>query len=236
MIRHHKFNGLDLLATPICLRECALTRTARRPKSSIVRRNTEEHQRGHARSTAITLSLPIPPPAFEATGTEYWGTIRGDPRGRTSPRSSASAESGFLIAAPPRQGQRGEGGHDDGKTGNSEARIGETGGDRHPARRREPLKAKEIAKSVIDSGRCEGLKGKTPEATISAMLAVGSKLGGPFKRVDKGSYTLAETASAATTPTAEAKPATAKKRAHARRPAAQKPKRQPPKPRATQSR
>ena len=55
-----------------------------------------------------------------------------------------------------------------------------------------PLKTKEIAKRVIDSGRCAGLKGKTPEATISAMLAVGSKPGGPFKRVDKGSYTLAE--------------------------------------------
>jgi len=48
-----------------------------------------------------------------------------------------------------------------------------------------PLKAKEIAKRVIDSGRCSGLKGKTPEATISAMLAVGSKPGGQFKRVDK---------------------------------------------------
>jgi hypothetical protein len=55
-----------------------------------------------------------------------------------------------------------------------------------------PLKAKEIAKRVIDSGRCAGLKGKTPEATISAQLAVGSKPGGPFKRVDKGTYTLAD--------------------------------------------
>ena len=55
-----------------------------------------------------------------------------------------------------------------------------------------PLKAKEVAKRVIDSGRCSGLKGKTPEATISAMLAVGSKSGGPFKRVGKGTYTLAD--------------------------------------------
>ena len=55
-----------------------------------------------------------------------------------------------------------------------------------------PLKAKEIAKRVIDSRRSAGLQGKTPEATISAMLAVGSKPGGPFKRVDKGTYTLAE--------------------------------------------
>ena len=49
-----------------------------------------------------------------------------------------------------------------------------------------PLEPKEIAKWVIDSGRCSGLKGKTPEATISAMLAVGAKTGGPFKRVGKG--------------------------------------------------
>jgi hypothetical protein len=55
---------------------------------------------------------------------------------------------------------------------------------------RGPLRASEVAKRVIESGRCAGLKGKTPEATISAMLAVGSKPGGPFKRVDKGTYTL----------------------------------------------
>lgn len=56
---------------------------------------------------------------------------------------------------------------------------------------RRPLPAKEIAKRVIESGRCAGLKGKTPEATISAMLAVGSKPGGLFKCVEKGTYTLA---------------------------------------------
>ena len=60
----------------------------------------------------------------------------------------------------------------------------------------EPLHAKEIAKRVIESGRTR-LKGKTPEATISAMLAVGSKPGGPFKRVDKGTYTLADAPAAA---------------------------------------
>ncbi len=65
----------------------------------------------------------------------------------------------------------------------------------------EPLHAKEIAKRLLESGRCPGLKGKTPEATISAMLAVGSKPGGKFKRVDKGTYTLAE---AETAPTEEA--------------------------------
>jgi HB1, ASXL, restriction endonuclease HTH domain len=58
----------------------------------------------------------------------------------------------------------------------------------------EPLHAKEIAKRVLASGRCAGLKGKTPEATISAMLAVGSKPGGPFTRVDKGTYTVTDTA------------------------------------------
>ena len=62
----------------------------------------------------------------------------------------------------------------------------------------EPLPAKEIAKRVIESGRCASLKGKTPEATISAMLAVGSKPGGPFKRVAKGTYTLADSPPAGT--------------------------------------
>lgn len=100
----------------------------------------------------------------------------------------------------------------------------------------EPLKAKEIATRVIASGRCEGLKGKTPEATISAMLAVGSKPGGPFKRVDKGTYTLAEKTSETAAP-AQAKPAAAKKPTQARKPAqAQKPKRAATKRRQTRSR
>ena len=55
-----------------------------------------------------------------------------------------------------------------------------------------PLHAKEIAKRVIESGRAR-LKGKTPEATISAMLAVGAKPGGPFNRTDKATYTLTDT-------------------------------------------
>jgi hypothetical protein len=63
----------------------------------------------------------------------------------------------------------------------------------------EPLHAREIAKRVLASGRCAGLKGKTPEATISAMLAVGSKPGGPFTRVDKGTYTVNDTASTTAT-------------------------------------
>lgn len=73
----------------------------------------------------------------------------------------------------------------------------------------EPLHANEIAKRVLASGRCAGLKGKTPEATISAMLAVGSKPGGPFARVDKGTYTLAETATGTTK--AERKPVAAQR-------------------------
>ena len=75
----------------------------------------------------------------------------------------------------------------------------------------EPLRVSEIAKRVLASGRCAGLKGKTPEATISAMLAVGSKPGGPFKRVDKGTYTLADESTPATTTAKERKPAAAKR-------------------------
>jgi hypothetical protein len=71
----------------------------------------------------------------------------------------------------------------------------------------EPLHAKEIAKRVLASGRCGGLKGKTPEATISAMLAVGSKPGGPFARVDKGTYTVSDTPSTTATKTQRRTPA-----------------------------
>ena len=59
----------------------------------------------------------------------------------------------------------------------------------------EPLHTKEITKRVIDSGRSSGLKGKTPEATVAAMLAVGSKPGGSFKRVEKGPLTRLPTIS-----------------------------------------
>ncbi len=90
----------------------------------------------------------------------------------------------------------------------------------------EPLHANEVANRVLASGRCAGLKGKTPEATISAMLAVGSKPGGPFTRVDKGTYTLADTPAAASA-TAAAKPPTAKatsaKPTRARKAATKKP-------------
>src|SRR5207248_7322653 len=83
----------------------------------------------------------------------------------------------------------------------------------------QPLRASEIAKRVLASGRCARLKGKTPEATISAMLAVGSKPGGPFARVDKGTYTLADSASAASNP-AQPEPGTTTTRSATRRSAA----------------
>lgn len=84
----------------------------------------------------------------------------------------------------------------------------------------EPLHAKEIAKRVIDSGRCSGLKGKTPEATIAALLAVGSKPGGLFTRIDKGTYTLAGAASTSgEQPASEPQPtAAAAKTTQARKP------------------
>jgi predicted exporter len=56
----------------------------------------------------------------------------------------------------------------------------------------QPLHAKEVAKRVLASGRCRSLSGKTPEASVAALLATGAKPGGPFKRVDKGIYTLAD--------------------------------------------
>jgi len=74
----------------------------------------------------------------------------------------------------------------------------------------QPLHASEIAKRVLASGRCAGLKGKTPEATISAMLAVGSKPGGPFTRVGKGTYALTGTPATSASATAAVKSAAAK--------------------------
>jgi hypothetical protein len=64
---------------------------------------------------------------------------------------------------------------------------------------------------VIESGRSSGLKGKTPEATVAAMLAVGSKAGGSFKRVDKATYTLADSL---------AEPATSEPKKRAAKPSA----------------
>lgn len=83
----------------------------------------------------------------------------------------------------------------------------------------QPLHAKEIAKRVIDSGRTR-LSGKTPEATITAMLAVGSKPGGPFKRVDKGTYALADAAAGTAKKAAEPRKRPAQTGARKRKPAA----------------
>ena len=83
----------------------------------------------------------------------------------------------------------------------------------------EPLHTKEITKRVIESGRSSGLKGKTPEATVAAMLAVGSKPGGSFKRVDKATYTLADSLAEPATSEPEkreAKPTAKRKSAQAR--------------------
>jgi HB1, ASXL, restriction endonuclease HTH domain len=82
----------------------------------------------------------------------------------------------------------------------------------------QPLHASEIAKRVLASGRCAGLKGKTPEATISAMLAVGSKPGGPFTRIDKGTYALADSAGSASKAAEAESPSTAKPATTAKRP------------------
>ena len=84
----------------------------------------------------------------------------------------------------------------------------------------EPLHASEVAKRVLASGRCAGLKGKTPEATISAMLAVGSRPGGPFTRVDKGTYALADAPTAAKATAKTNKATTTAKRTPARKTAA----------------
>jgi hypothetical protein len=118
----------------------------------------------------------------------------------------------ILLAAPPTH-------HNEEKEATTMATTTPKSGKGEPAKQvaidvlrkaGEPLHANEVAKRILASGRCAGLKGKTPEATISAMLAVGSKPGGPFTRVDKGTYTLADTATAGTATPAVAKLASAK--------------------------
>jgi hypothetical protein len=118
----------------------------------------------------------------------------------------------ILLAAPPTN-------HNEEKEATTMATTAPTSGKGEPAKQvaidvlrkaGEPLHANEVATRVLASGRCTSLKGKTPEATISAMLAVGSKPGGPFTRVDKGTYTLADTTAAATATPAAPKPTSAK--------------------------
>jgi HB1, ASXL, restriction endonuclease HTH domain len=135
------------------------------------------------------------------------------------PRTGRPASNGFLVAAPPDQPATDE--EKEAITMAKQAAAKSVSAKQvaiDVLRAADgPLKAKEVAKRVIDSGRCSGLKGKTPEATISAMLAVGSKAGGPFKRVDKGTYTLAGSPTRATSggraPKGEPKPRTQKRKA-----------------------
>jgi HB1, ASXL, restriction endonuclease HTH domain len=92
------------------------------------------------------------------------------------PRTRTPADRGFLVAAPPAL-------HSNDEEKEAITMAKQTAAKGESAKQVAidvlraadgPLKAKEVAKRVIDSGRCSGLKGKTPEATISAMLAVGS--------------------------------------------------------------
>ncbi len=60
-------------------------------------------------------------------------------------------------------------------------------------RANEPLATKEIAKRVL-AMQGVTMKGKTPEATIAAMLAVSNKKGGEFERTAPGVYRLRDEA------------------------------------------
>jgi len=55
----------------------------------------------------------------------------------------------------------------------------------------EPLKADEIGRRVLKVKGVE-LTGKTPLASVSALLAVENKKGGVFERVAPGTYRLRE--------------------------------------------
>jgi hypothetical protein len=92
----------------------------------------------------------------------------------------------------------------------------------------EPLKAKEVAKRVIDSGRSSGLKGKNTGGDDLGDARRWLQARRSLQARRQGTYTLAETTSATGTPAAQAKPAAAKRRAQAREPAqAQTSKRRP---------
>src|SRR3990170_273105 len=54
-----------------------------------------------------------------------------------------------------------------------------------------PRKTKELCAEA--AALAPGLKGKTPEATLAATLAVSNKQGGPFERVAPGTYRLRAT-------------------------------------------
>jgi hypothetical protein len=132
--------------------------------------------------------------------------------------SSFGGRAASSSPPPPRQQRRGEGGHD-GKADNGETRVGQASCDRRPARGRRAAEGEGDREASDRLRPLRGPEGKTPEATISAVLAVGSKPGGPFKRVDKGTYGLAQMTTATSTPAVQAEPATANKRTQARKPA-----------------
>jgi hypothetical protein len=77
-----------------------------------------------------------------------------------------------------------------------------------------------VVRAVCSNPAAHASAARRPEQTITAMLAVGSKPGGPFTRVDKGTYTLADTSAEPQTP---AKPSKPKRRPAARRQQATKP-------------
>jgi hypothetical protein len=116
----------------------------------------------------------------EAAGSE-WSPGERRPAIRSElrlPRTTPRAGRGFLVAAAP--------GQTDDEEKEAITMVKQTAAKGASAKQVAidvlgeadgPLKAREVVKGVIGSGRCAGLKGKTPEATISAMLAVGSKPG-----------------------------------------------------------
>ncbi len=165
----------------------------------------------HLGDSVRCIDCPTRGPIWQWPESKRWRHARTH---RTVPDLSTAEHrrQRILLAAPPTD-------HDEEKEATTMATTPKSGKG-EPAKQvaidvlrkaDEPLHAKEIAKRVLASGRCTSLNGKTPEATISAMLAVGSKPGGPFKRVDKGTYTLAEAPTAATTSTKTSKPAASKR-------------------------
>lgn len=57
---------------------------------------------------------------------------------------------------------------------------------------RGPMRVADLTAAVVKSGKAAGLKGKTPEATISAHIYVAAKAGRVFKKVDRGVVDLIE--------------------------------------------
>jgi hypothetical protein len=55
-----------------------------------------------------------------------------------------------------------------------------------------PMHTRDIVKGILADKRSTGLKGKTPDATIAAMLAVSAKKSDTFKRTEPGTFDLIE--------------------------------------------